>query len=334
MRVVVTGATGNVGTSVVEQLGLDDRVDMVAGVARRTPEWRPSKTEWAEVDVAVGDLEAVLAGSDAVVHLAWAFQPTHRPEVTWKVNVVGTSRLLDAVVSARVPVLVVASSVGAYSPADKAARVDESWPTHGWSPAAYCREKAYVERMLDRFEREHAWCRVVRMRPGFLFKRSAAPEQRRIFAGPFVSERLLGRVRLPIVPDLPGLVMQTMHTDDAASAYVRAVHADVSGAFNLAADPVVDASVLAQVFGGRPLRLPATPLRQALAAAWHARVVNASPYLFDYVLRMPLMDVTRARTDLGWAPEHSSVDALGEFRAGLDDGTGFPTPPLQPSAAR
>jgi uncharacterized protein YbjT (DUF2867 family) len=79
MRVVVLGATGNVGTSVVEQLVADPTVQSVVGVARRRPDWRPEKVEWLEADLARGDLSQCFAGADAVLHLAWAFQPSHRP---------------------------------------------------------------------------------------------------------------------------------------------------------------------------------------------------------------------------------------------------------------
>jgi nucleoside-diphosphate-sugar epimerase len=339
MRVVVIGATGNVGTSVLQALIDDDEVDSVVGVARRIPSWQPSKVEWFAADVASSDLSPVLAGADAVVHLAWAFQPTHDPAATWQVNVVGSDRVFEAVARAGVPVLVYASSVGAYSPvssspSDEKRLVDESWPTHGWSPAAYCREKAYVERLLDRFEREQAHCRVVRMRPCFLFKPEAAPEQRRIFAGPLLPERLAGRIRLPVVPDLAGLTFQAMHTDDAAAAYAKAVRADVRGPFNLAADPIVDGETLTAILGGRAVRLPVAPVRAILAGAWHARLAPAAPDLFDFVLRMPLMDTSRAVTELGWRPAHSSVEAIEAFRAGLRSGRGFPTPPLQRSKNR
>ncbi|WP_369028531.1 NAD-dependent epimerase/dehydratase family protein, partial [Nocardia farcinica] len=106
-------------------------------------------------------------GADVVVHLAWLFQPTHRPLDTWRANVGGTARVLEAVAAARVPALVYASSVGAYSPCTDDRPVSESWPTEGWPGAAYMLEKAYVERLLDTFERQQPDCRVVRMRPAF-----------------------------------------------------------------------------------------------------------------------------------------------------------------------
>jgi len=339
MRVVVLGATGNVGTSVVQALIQDVDIESVVGVARRVPEWQPENVAWRSADVTTSDLVSLLTGADAVVHLAWAFQPTHDPAETWRVNVGGSDRVFAAVGRAGVPVLVYASSVGAYSPvsseaSDAKPRVDESWPTHGWSAAAYCREKAYVERLLDRFELSHPECRVVRMRPCFLFKPEAAPEQRRIFAGPLLPERLAGRLRLPLVPELRGLAFQAMHTADAAAAYALAVRTHVRGAFNLAADPVVDGEALTASLGGKAVRTPVRPVRALLAGAWHARLIPAAPDLFDFVLRMPLMDTTRARTELGWKPTHSSIEAIDAFKAGLRSGHGFPTPPLQPSSRR
>ncbi|MFC7467934.1 NAD-dependent epimerase/dehydratase family protein [Actinomadura keratinilytica] len=104
-------------------------------------------------------------GADAVVHLAWRFQPTRDAAVTWEANVLGSLRVFEAAATVGVPALVYASSVGAYAPGPADGhRVDESWPTHGWPGAAYTREKAYLERVLDTFERDHLDMRVVRMR--------------------------------------------------------------------------------------------------------------------------------------------------------------------------
>lgn len=206
-RIVVTGATGNVGTSLVRLLSEDPEVDSVLGVARRIPEWFPEKTSWTAVDLSAEDTDLAeeFAGATAVVHLAWAFQPTHDPAVTWRTNVLGSTRVFEAVAAARVPTLVHASSVGAYSPGPKDHAVDESWPTHGWPGAAYCREKAYLERALDSFERVYPETRVVRMRPAFLFKKESASEQRRIFGGRFLPGQLARPELLPVLPDIPGL---------------------------------------------------------------------------------------------------------------------------------
>jgi UDP-glucose 4-epimerase len=333
MRIVVVGATGNIGTSLVEALAADPRVSEVVGVARRLPPGldaqgeRPAPVRYLAADIATEPLEPLFVGADVVVHLAWLFQPTHRPLVTWDVNAVGSVRLFDAVAASGVRALVYSSSVGAYSPG-QGRTVDESWPTHGNPTSAYGREKAYVERALDAFEAAHPDVRVVRMWPAFVFKRTSGPEQRRLFAGPLLPRTLLRRGRAPVQPFPAGLRFQAVHTADVAAAFAAAALGDARGAFNLAAEPVIDGARLANITGARLVELPPTVVRSGLSAAWHLRLVPADPRLLDLALGLPLLDTARAQAELGWQPRTSSVDALREALGGMAEGTGEPTPPL------
>lgn len=327
MRVVVVGATGNIGTSLLDRLAGEPAVTEVLGLARRVPAQSWPKTSFATADVGRDDLAPHLAGADVVVHVAWIFQPTHRPTVTWSVNVGGTIRVLDAVVRQRVPALVVASSVGAYSPAD-GREVDERWPTDGLPTAAYAREKAYVERLLDVLESRQPSLRVVRLRPGFVLQRRAATEQRRLFAGPFLPVRLLRPGFLPVLPYPAGLRLQALHADDAAAAFALAVVRPVRGAFNVAAEPVIDGAALAGVLDARPLPVPAPLVRAVLAGAWHCRAIPVEPALLDLALHLPTMRTDRARDELGWVPRVPATAAVAETLAGMAAGAGGPTGPL------
>src|SRR5690625_1639718 len=170
LHIAVTGATGNIGTSLIRRLGRDDRVASVLGIAGRLPQWRVPKTSFVAADLVEDDLAPILEGRGAVVHLAWLMQPTRDPVTTWRNNVRGSKRLFDAVARSGVGPLVHSSSVGAYSPRVDHRAVDEAWPTDGWPGAGYTREKAYVERLLDLFEERHRHVRTVRMRPAFVFK--------------------------------------------------------------------------------------------------------------------------------------------------------------------
>ena len=328
MKVVVIGATGNVGSSVVAALTADPGVTSVLGVARRLPHWQPEGTSWAIADITRDDLAPLLRGADVVIHLAWLFQPTHRPDLTWDNNVGGGLRVLSAVAEAQVPALVYASSVGAYSPGPKDRRVDESWPTDGWPTAGYTREKAYLERALDAFEARQPGVRVARLRPGFIFQRQSASQQRRLFAGPLLPARLARPELIPVVPGLPGLRFQALHAEDVAQAFRLAALTGARGAFNLAAEPVVDPALLAGCLGARVVPVPARVARAGLALGWALRLIPASPYLFDAVLRLPLMDTGRARAELGWSPRHSSQEAISELLRGLRERSGADTPPL------
>ena len=124
MRVVVVGATGNVGSSLVRALEAAPEIESVLGVARRWPRLTVEKTEWAQADIAVDELAPLVRGADAVVHLAWLIQPSRDLPTLRATNVDGSARLFRAVAAAKVPALVYASSVGAYSPGPKDRRVD------------------------------------------------------------------------------------------------------------------------------------------------------------------------------------------------------------------
>jgi hypothetical protein len=53
----------------------------------------------------------------------------------------------------------------------------------------------------------------------------------------------------------------------------------------------------------------------------------------DMAFGVPVMDTTRARTELGWRPRWSSPEALLDLLEGLHDGAGLDTPPLEPGGA-
>ncbi|HEX2043478.1 MAG TPA: NAD-dependent epimerase/dehydratase family protein [Acidimicrobiales bacterium] len=334
MRVVVTGATGNVGTSVLQALSADPGVDSIVGLARRLPELEVPKVTWASADVSSSDLEPHFKAADAVIHLAWLIQPSHRLDVLEATNVEGTARVLAAMGRTGVRTLVYASSVGAYSTGPKDHPVDESWPTEGIPSSFYARHKAATERLLDGFEETHPDVRVVRLRPALIFKREAAWGIRKVFVGRLLPGPLLRPERIPLVPRHPRLVFQALHTRDVAEAYRLALLSDARGAFNVAADPVLDGEELGRLLGARPVPVPGAVLRGAVAASWRLRVQPTTPGWIDLAFAVPILDTGRIRRELGWQSTVSAGDALRELLEGLADGAGAPTPPLEPESPR
>jgi UDP-glucose 4-epimerase len=333
MRVVVVGATGNVGTSLLELLGRDPRIDSIVGVARRRPELELDRVEWVAADIARDDLVPAFHGSNAVLHLAWVIQPSRNLDRMWVTNVHGSSRVFAAVAEAGIRTLVYASSVGAYSPGPKDRTVGEDWPTDGIRSSFYSMHKAEVERRLDRFEAEHTEVRVVRLRPALTFKHGAAEGVRRLFAGPFLPSPLVRPGAIALVPDIPGLRFQAVHSLDVAAAYRLALHADVGGPFNVAADPVLDPAELSRALDARRVRVPARLARFVADASWRLHLQPTPPGWLDLALKTPLLDSTRARTELGWAPTRTATEALLEQMRGVREGAGLLTPPLAPETS-
>lgn len=328
MRIVVVGATGNVGTSVLEALARDEAVASILGLARRPASARYEKAELAVADVTRDDLVPHFRGADCVIHLAWLIQPSRDEALLRRTNVEGSARVLAAVAEAGVPALVAASSIGVYSPGPKR-RVDESWPRDGVPTSWYARHKAELERLLDAFESAHPDVRVVRLRPALIMKRESAEEVRRLFFGPFLPRWLVRPGHLPLVPHVPGAVVQVVHSHDAGEAYRLAATRDVRGAFNIAAEPELDGKRVAKLIGARSITIPATLARAAAAAAWRLRLQPTSPDWLDLALGVPLLDATRAREELGWAPSRDGLGTVRELLEGLADGAGGPTPPLR-----
>jgi UDP-glucose 4-epimerase len=318
---------------VLEALGGDPEIETIVGVARRTPAIALPKVVWRAADIVDADLVSLFEGTDAVVHLAWLIQPSRDEPRLRAVNVDGSRRVFDAVAAAGVPKLVYASSVGAYSEGPKDRMVDESWPTEGIQSSFYSRHKAEVEHLLDEFEGEHSEPAVIRLRPALIFRKEAATGIRRLFLGPLFPGTLARGSMIPVVPEIERLRFQAVHGADVAEAYRLALRGDTRGAFNLAADPVLDATTLAQLLEARPVRMPATALRGAASISWRVRAQPSPPGWVDMALGVPLLDSARARAELGWEPRFTSTEALLELLKGLREGAGYPTPPLDPATS-
>ncbi len=346
MRVVIVGATGNVGTAVLRSLLAEPRVTSVLGVARRLPDRTAEPyehAEWAPLDVAaeeadevvVGRLADAFRGADAVVDLAWLIQPNRERELLRRTNVEGTRRVAEAVARAGVPHLVVGSSVGAYSPVDDDAPRGEDWPTDGIPTSHYSVDKAAQERVLDELEAAHPEVAVARMRPALVFQADAAQSIVRYFVGPLVPVRLLRRGRLPALPLPAGLRMQATHADDVADAYRRVIVERARGAFNVAAGDLLRGEDLARIVDhGHVVEVPPPAVRAAVAAAYRARVVRADPGWLDMAMRVPVLDTTRLRTELGWQPRHTAAEAVAELLDGIAVGQGLRSSTLRPATPR
>jgi UDP-glucose 4-epimerase len=100
MRIVVTGATGNVGTSVLRALAEDRRVEEIVGVARRLPGWSPPRTRWVSADIERDDLRRLFAGAGAVINLAWLIQPSRDAAELERVSALLHRLMTDAVIRA------------------------------------------------------------------------------------------------------------------------------------------------------------------------------------------------------------------------------------------
>lgn len=335
MRIVVTGASGNVGTALLRRLHARLPEAGVLGLCRRPPRREPpyDRVRWQALDLtrraAATALRDTFAGADAVIHLAWAIQPVRDEQAMQRVNVAGTNAVLDAVAEAEVPHLVYASSLGVYAPGARGP-VDEDWPDTGLRSSAYSRHKVTIERTLDRFDARCPGTVVTRFRPPLVAQRDAAAHLASLFFGPLVRPsvfRLLRAGALPLLPTPAGLSVQLVHADDVGDAVVEILRRRAGGIYNLAANEL-SARRLAALVRARPVPVPNAVPRGAVSALYGARALALSPGWYDLATRTPIMDTRRAREQLGWRPTYRSEHAAAELVEAWAEATPGPSPAL------
>ena len=332
MRIVITGASGNVGTALLRILPAEH---YVVAVVRRIPARQGvyQRADWCSLDLTaqdgVADLRRVFEGADAVVHLAWGFQPTRDTQYLTQLGVGGTAAVLQAAHASGVGQLVHMSSVGTYAPGSYGERVNETWPTTGIGSSPYSRDKSAVEALLDEYKQRlgGAAIPVARMRPGFILQRAAASGLMRYGLPEYIPMQLI-----PLLPLLPldrRLCIPLVHADDVADAVSRVIEERAVGPFNIAAEPPIGRDHVAAALGARPVHIPSGVLGTLVDLSWRARLQHIDRGWLDLAFTVPLLDCSRARTELGWTPKWTSTDALADLLDGVANGMHADSPPLR-----
>jgi nucleoside-diphosphate-sugar epimerase len=291
LTVAVTGPTGTFGFGLVPLLEADDRVARVVGVARRP--FDPAEHGWTKMEYHQGDvrdekaLEEAFAGADVVVHLAFLIVGARR-EVTRSINVAGTLNVFRAAGAAGARRFVYSSSVAAYGfHRDNPVGMTEEWPVRPAERLFYAQEKAEIEELLEREDAEHALGGV------------------------------LQRLPFPVPAPVPDIPMQLVHEDDVGQALLQCVlGVGPPGAYNIAADDLVSSVDVARELGVLPLPLPEGPSRAAARLLSRLPVPMPAAMTWVEAASQPaIMDTARARTELGWEPRWTALEALRDALA-------------------
>jgi nucleoside-diphosphate-sugar epimerase len=322
VTVAVTGATGDLGRPLLRALDRSRDVGRVVAMARRP--YDPAadglrKVQFRQGDVTNrADVDALVAGADAVVHLAFVI--VAGSDASEHINLAGSRNVFQAAVEAGVPRLIYASSVAAYGfHEDNPSPLTEEVPARGTERHPYSHHKAEVEALLREQTAGQSIATYV-FRPCIV----AGPDALMLIEEiPYIrlGQRLPGAIRAlfdsvpilkPVLPD-PGIPFQLVHHDDVATALRAAVLGKgPAGVFNLAASGEVTMSDLADALGWYSVPVP------ELAVDAVAEVVARLPFVPDEAkwveaARAPvLMSAAKARRELHWRPRHNAQATLRE----------------------
>ena len=334
MKILVTGATGNIGSAVLR--ALEGRGHCVTGVARRPPRdvtEREPTVAWTALDLSdpgsLPALRGLVEQSEAVVNLAWAFQPMRDPGYLQRASVGILEGVAGLALASPATRLVHVSSVAVYSPRRSDARVDEGAAREGIPGATYSRLKVEAEQELWLAAARHdAHERVAVLRPCLVGQRLAGGPMLRCGTPAIMPGALLRR--LPALPVDERFGIQMVHANDVADAVVRVVETGASGPFNLASEPVLRGVDIARALDARPVRVRQEVARSLVEVAWRLHLHPLDPGWVDMALQAPWVDAGRAREVLGWRPQYDARAVLAELVAGMSAGAGAGTSALRP----
>ncbi|BBY36054.1 NAD-dependent epimerase [Mycobacterium mantenii] len=323
VTVAVTGPTGEIGISAVTALEREPAVDAIIGMARRP--FDPSSHGWQKTTYQQGDIldreavDALVAQADVVIHLAFIIMGSR--DESARVNLEGTRNVFEATVAAERPRrLVYTSSVAAYGyHSDNPVPLTEDVPARGSAEHYYSEQKAACEELLAEITADSA-LEVFVLRPCVV----AGPRATALadampwnqLPGPMRAVVKAVPILKPVVPD-PGIPLQLVHHDDVAAAIALAATAPAPpGVYNIAGDGVVTVGDVARALGGRPVRVPAVAATAASAAISRVPVVPSILEWLHTARTSMVMDTTKAKTQLGWRPLHSSAETLEALASG------------------
>ena len=138
---------------------------------------------------------------------------------------------------------------------------------------------------------------------------------------PLVRALGAGLRRVPGLPALvPDLPLQVIHQDDVAEALrLCVVGAGDPGAYNIAADDVITGVDIARELGLRPVGFPGGPVAAAARAVAKLPFLPSGAQWVEAISHPMIMDTTKARIELGWAPRHTAVESLRATIGRADD---------------
>ncbi len=308
--VLVTGVSRFVGGQLAARLAADPGIDRVLGVdavpPRRDLLRRMGRAEFVRADLRNSLIAKVISSAKVgtVVHAAMTVGG-HHP--TKEMNVIGTMQLLAACQkSATVTRLVVKSTGEVYgtSPQDPAMFTERDDPTD--LPASgYAKDAVEIEGYLRAFARRRDDVDVTVLRFTNLI-------------GPRIDTVLTRYFALPVVPTVLGYDgrMQLLHEEDALGVLERATRQRLPGVFNVGGDGVLLLSQAIRRAGRIPAPIPEPLVATVGRLLRRGRLIDYSPEQTQFLNFGRVLDTTRLRTEFGFAPRWTTVQAFDDFVRG------------------
>jgi UDP-glucose 4-epimerase len=317
LRLVMTGSSGYLAQQVIARLGSDPDCEYIFGldIRRRVVE-TACESEFFQYDLTnPWEMLAEFLEKrkiNAGVHLAWQFNPIHDFRRHREVDVGGTMNFFRAAAAAGVKRIVYTSSTTAYvnpaNPWEPPWLNEDTLPT-GTPAYLYSKHKGEVDRLVQGFMQQNPSIPIVILRPAIVLGPHTQNIVSRMMEWPARAFPWVFQVRGADPP------MQFISEEDMGEILYRAVKSEVRGIFNCAGDGQLRHSEVVRAAGKRPLAIPAPLVYASTGLLWALRLAPFPPGILDMIRYPWVADNTRLKTVFGYAPRHTSREALESFLA-------------------
>lgn len=298
MKILVTGATGVYGRSLVERLHRSGH-DVVA-MARRPPRSLPCGVQFAQGDVAEpDDVLRAMDGCEVVAHLAFVVSAIKSHEESWRISVGGTQNVVDAMHKAGARRLVFASSIMSYGAnPDNPPLFSEQHEQRPSPDYVYGTEKLAAERVILESGVEAVLARTA------------------VTVGRNIDNLLLDIFAAPAVIGIRGADMrwQLIHQDDVGRFLALACEQGPAGPVNVAPSDFVALPDIAQMLGKRYVEVSASQALKAVEFMWDHDLTAISPGEAAGMSYLPRVATDRLRDEWGFECAWSTADGLLDLR--------------------
>lgn len=306
-RIAITGASGYLASRLIQCLNNMDSVDYILAMDIRKPGFVTNANKITFLQVDVGDSFSNVFKEhriQSVIHLAYVMNPTHNRDAAWRINVGGTSNLLQACLESDVQQICYLSSTSVYGAhPDNPDFITEESPLRPVRGFQYSEDKSEAEGLLSRYSLDHPKVSVLILRVCPVL----GPHADNFIATAF-SKRVLVAAKGFDPP------MQFIHEDDLVNNVIYCLREKTGGTFNLSGDGVIKWSEMAEVHGRRVLKLPPKILYALAKISWNLRIQRDSPACgLDFIRHRWTASNDRAKRKLGFECQYSSSETWRSF---------------------
>lgn len=308
--IVITGTSGFKGSRLLRALEDNPHYASVIAVDHKRPPVEIRKSRFIKLDLTETLADAQLAEilkrerCDTLVHCAFPITPPKNESFAHELISIGTMYVVNACAEARVRKVIVASTTDVYGayPDNPNFLQEDLHPPKGDRQSRFLADKIDAERAVLKYAAKNP-------------DRIATVLRFCTLLGPTIQSYKTRYLRRPIVATILGFdpLIQFIHEEDIAQAFLLALEKDAPGVFNIVGDGVLPLSRVIKICNKINIKLPQMGFKSLVQLMWYADLAPAPASHVNFLRYLCIADGSKAKRVLGFVPRFSTKEALLSF---------------------